>query len=124
MTALDTLIRRAWPHLRAAAFRGQTITYGELADRVGPPVTRRQVHRQLLTPLADACRRARLPCLAALVVRKDSGMPGAGYGPGRWADDLAACWAFPWPLEPDPRLLDQPARSPENTQRTLPSIDS
>ena len=52
---------------------------------------------------------AGLPDLAALVVRKDTGMPGGGWfdptagRPGRaWAEALAACFAHPWPARPDP----------------------
>lgn len=105
MVSLDELIRRAWPILRSAARAGHTVTYTELADEVGPPLNRRQVHRQLLTPLADCCRGAGLPCLAALVVRKDSRTPGSGYPEQVWAEDLAACWAFPWPAAPDKKLL-------------------
>lgn len=115
MLPLDELIRRAWPLFREAIRMGRTITYSELAGRVGPPLTRRQVHRQLLVPLSFRCRRAGLPDLAALVVRRDTGKPGIGWhGPHpdahpdrAWADALAACLAFPWPPEPDVRLLQE-----------------
>ncbi len=114
MVELDELIRRAWPVFREAIRMGRTITYSELAGRVGPPLTRRQVHRQLLVPLSDRCRKAHLPDLASLVVRKDTGMPGIGWhgpfpasDPDRaWADALAQCLAYPWPSRPDPRLLN------------------
>lgn len=113
MVELADLIRRAWPVFREAARMGRTITYTELAGRVGPPLTRRQVHRQLLAPLADRCRAAGLPDLSAMVVRRDTGMPGGGWhgpkpaaDPDRaWADALAACLAYPWPARPDARLL-------------------
>ncbi len=116
MVELSELIRRAWPLFREAARQGRTITYTELAGRVGPPITRRQVHRQLLSPLSVRCRRAGLPDLSALVVRKDSGQPGIGWHglePGAdaqraWAEALAECLAFPWPARPDPRLLHEP----------------
>jgi hypothetical protein len=95
------------------------VTYTELAGRAGPPLNRRHVHRQLLIPLSERCRRAGLPDLAALVVRKDTGMPGAGWhGPlpsadpeGAWAEALAAVFAYPWTGSLDPRLLaPRPAR--------------
>jgi hypothetical protein len=116
MADLADLIRRAWPVFREAARQGRTVTYTELAGRVGPPLTRRQVHRQLLTPLSLRCRRAGLPDLAALVVRRDTGRPGGGWhalepggDPDRdWAEALAECLAYPWPAAPDPRLLDGP----------------
>jgi hypothetical protein len=119
MFDLDAAIRRAWPVLREAIRMRRTVTYTELAGRAGPPLTRRQVHRQLLIPLSERCRRAGLPDLAALVVRKDTGMPGAGWhGPtGRsanpeadWADALAACFAHNWPTKLDARLLSGPSR--------------
>lgn len=106
-------IRRAWPVLFEAIRQRRTVTYSELAGRVGPPLNRRHLHRQLLIPLAARCRAAGLPDLCALVVRKDTGLPGAGwYDPmmaadpeGHWADALATCFAHPWKAHPDPRLL-------------------
>ena len=113
MFDLADAIRRAWPVFREAAREGRTITYTELAGRAGPPLHRRHVHRQLLIPLSARCRRAGLPDLAALVVRKDTGRPGHGWhgptpaaDPARaWADALAECLAYRWPARPDPRLL-------------------
>jgi hypothetical protein len=107
------MIQSAWPLFVKAVRQGQTITYSELAAGVGPPLTRRQIHRRLLIPLGELCRAAELPALAALVVRKDTGKPGGGWrGPGdqgdpdrAWAEDLAAVFAYPWPAKPDPRLL-------------------
>ncbi|MBX6313980.1 MAG: hypothetical protein IRY99_13845 [Isosphaeraceae bacterium] len=112
MPDLADLIRRAWPVFLEAIRMGRTITYTELAGRVGPPLHRRHLHRQLLTPLSARCRQIGWPDLAALVVRKDTGQPGAGWhGPrptadpaGTWAEALAACFAFRWPSQPDPRL--------------------
>lgn len=113
MVPLATLIERAWPIFREAARQGRTLTYTELAGWVGPPLNRRQVHRQLLVPLSMRCRAIGLPDLAALVVRRDTGKPGIGWDgphpdvdPDRaWAEALAACLAYPWPPRPDPRLL-------------------
>lgn len=106
-------LRRAWPVFVEAARTGRTVSYSELAGRAGPPLQQRQVHRQLLQPLGARCRDSGLPDLSALVVRKDTGLPGGGwYDPTRpaepmatWAEALAACFAYPWPREPDPRLL-------------------
>ena len=104
MPELADLIRRAWPLFREAARQGRTITYTELAGRVGPPLTRRQIHRQLLVPLSVVCRRAEVPDLSAFVVRKDTGRPGGGWNPTGggldWPDALAACFAYPWPPTP------------------------
>jgi hypothetical protein len=123
MTPLDDLIRRAWPIFREAARQARTLTYTELAGRVGPPLTRRQVHRQLLTPLSTLCRRCGLPDPAALVVRKDSGRPGGGFHAAYaatdpeacWSDQVAACWRWPWPPAPPDELL-RLARTPAGTR--------
>ncbi len=121
------MILRAWPLFVDSVRRGRTITYSELAARVGPPVTRRQVHRALLSPLSERCREAGLPALAALVVRKDTGMPGGGWDgestrgdPRRaWAEELAAVFAHPWGARPDPRLLRgaKPAKSARSPKK-------
>lgn len=124
MYNLDDAIRRAWPILREAIRMRRTVTYTELAGRAGPPLNRRNLHRQLLIPLSVRCRRAGLPDLAALVVRKDTGMPGGGWqGPrpesdfeGSWAAALEACLAHPWPTALDPRLLGPDSAEPKGTQ--------
>ena len=101
MTPFAEILRRAWPVFLEAVRMRRTITYSELAGRVGPPCTARAIHRQLLNPLSARCRRWGLPDLPALVVRKGSGMPGAGWfdpaEPGdpidRWAEAVARCHA-------------------------------
>src|SRR4051794_1408688 len=113
MDPLAESIRKAWPVFLEAIRMGRTITYSELAGRAGPPLHRRHIHRQLLIPPAERCRRAGLPNLAALVVRKDTGKPGTGWhgaspsadGDRAWAEALAECLAYRWPSRPDPRLL-------------------
>ncbi len=124
MAELEDLIRRAWPVLMEAIGMGRTLSYSELAGRAGPPLHHRHIHRQLLTPLSARCRRIGLPDLAALVVRKDTGLPGAGWFlPGGsadpeadWAEALAACYAYPWPRRPDPRLW-KPLQGPVKPTR-------
>jgi hypothetical protein len=116
----DEAVRRAWPVFREAARMGRTITYSELASQAGPPLNRRHVHRQLLTPLAARCRRAGLPDLSAMVVRKDTGLPGSGWfepttsadPEGDWAEALSECLAYRWPPQPDPRLFARFGRVP------------
>ncbi len=100
------------------------MSYSELAGRIGPPAHQRGIHRTLLTPVSERCRRAGLPDLAALIVRKDSGVPGGGwFAPyeghdgdplTRWAEALAACYHYAWPARPDPRLLAVPEDDPED----------
>ncbi|MEO6810294.1 MAG: hypothetical protein ABI353_14355 [Isosphaeraceae bacterium] len=122
------VLRRAWPVFLEAVRMGRTISYSELAGRTGPPCTCRQVHRQLLIPLSERCQKAGLPNLAALVVRKDSGMPGAGwYGtchsddPGRdWANAVDQCLNHRWPSRPDPRLLWPDGRPPRRHRGSEP----
>lgn len=116
MYNLADAIRKAWPILIEAARMGRTVTYTELAGRAGPPLNRRNLPRQLLVPLSARLRVLNLPDLSALVVRKDTGQPGAGWhGPfpaadpdAAWAAALADCFAHPWTARPDPRLLTDP----------------
>ena len=113
MPPFSELLRRAWPIFLEANRMRRTLTYSELAGRVGPPLTARAVHRQLLNPLSARCQRWGLPDLPALVVRKGSGTPGAGWfdpnTPGdpldHWAEAVARCHDHPWTTKPDPRLL-------------------
>jgi hypothetical protein len=111
---LAAILVRVWPLLREALRLRQTVTYSELAAWAGPPATRRNVHRLVLTPLAQRCRSAGLPDLSALVVRKESGRPGggwwAGHAPGAdvnavWAEALERCYAHAWTAALDPRLV-------------------
>lgn len=105
-------VRRAWPILLEAIRMRRTVSYSELAGRAGPPLHHRQIHRQLLLPLSARCRRAGLPDLSALVVRKDSGLPGGGWFPpdaagdplADWAEALESCFKHPWTARLDPRL--------------------
>ncbi len=121
MFDLDAAIRSAWPVLLEAIRQRRTVSYSELAGRAGPPLHHRHIHRQLLTPLAARCRAAGLPDLAALVVRKDSGLPGAGWfepenaadPEAAWAKALADCFAHRWPPLPDVRLLKPAPIGPE-----------
>ncbi len=113
MTTFADLLERAWPIFLEAARMRRTLTYSELASRVGPPLTARAVHRQLLNPLSSRCKRWGLPDLPALVVRKESGIPGSGWFDPRqngdpldnWSEAVARCYRHPWPKTPDPRLL-------------------
>jgi hypothetical protein len=114
MTPFAELLERAWPIFLEAVRMRRTLSYSELAGRVGPPLTARAVHRQLLNPLSSRCRLWDLPDLPALVVRKESGIPGSGWFdpalPGdpldRWREAVARCYQHRWPASPDSRLLD------------------
>lgn len=117
----DEMLALAWPILHEAIRQRRTLTYTELAGRIGPPATARAIHRQLLRPLSARCQRWGLPDLPALVVRKSSGVPGGGWfdppqpgepeSPlGRWVAEFRRCLDHPWSDRLDPRLLIDPER--------------
>ena len=104
-------MRQAWPVLWEAIGQGRTVSYTELAGRAGRPLHHRHIHRQLLREMSLRCRRAGLPDLAALVVRKDSGRPGSGWydlNPGgkrlpddpqeSWVEALTICLNYEWQI--------------------------
>jgi hypothetical protein len=113
MTPFSDLLNRAWPIFLEAVRMRRTLSYSELAGRVGPPLTARAVHKQLLNPLSIRCKRWDLPDLPALVVQKGSGVPGSGwFDPNLagdpldvWAEAVARCFEHRWTTKPDPRLL-------------------
>lgn len=113
MTPFAELLERAWPIFCEAVKMRRTLSYSELAGRVGPPLTARAIHRQLLNPLSARCRKWGLPDLPALVVRKGFGLPGSGwFDPNdggdpieTWAEAVERCYHHRWPTHPDPRLL-------------------
>ena len=115
MVPLDDAIRRAWPTLMEAVRTRRTLSYSELAGRMGAPFTGRAIHRQLLNGLSARCRAAGVPDLCALVVRKSTGKPGIGWGDPigldrrdpatRWAETVLACYYHRWPRAVDPRLV-------------------
>src|SRR5947209_3538637 len=112
MTPFADLLRRAWPVFLEAVRARRTLSYSELAGRVGPPLTARAVHRQLLNPLSSRCRRWDLPDLPALVVRKGSGLPGSGwFDPSstvdaldNWTEAVARWYRQRWAASPYPKL--------------------
>jgi hypothetical protein len=118
MIGFDDALARAWPILMEAVRERRTVSYSELADRAGKPLRGRSIHKQLLNRLSARCRAAGLPDLCALVVRKDSGMPGIGWhdhaglddrDPAtRWAEAVLACYDHRWPRTPDRRLMSPP----------------
>jgi hypothetical protein len=127
MSTFEDQFRRAWPLFLEAIRAGRTMTYSELADRLGPPITRRVVYRKFIAPLTERCRKAGLPNLAAMVVRKDTGKPGGDWaGPnastveeGSWAVTLQQCLTYPWPHRVD-RILFEGNRD-ESSERISPA---
>src|SRR5688500_220219 len=65
-----------WPVLALAARNRQILTYEILGQLVGMA---RQGLGQVLEPIQSYCLAERLPALTAIVVRKDSGLPGLGF---------------------------------------------
>ena len=75
-----TIYQRAlqiWPLLVCAAKDRRTYTYSKIAAELGMPKAAR-VMGHFLDPIYRYCEERRLPHLWALVVRKDTGLPGFG----------------------------------------------
>ena len=91
--------RRAWPHLVGAAGRGQKLTYGELARKIG---LHHRAAGWLLGVIQDYCAQNARPPLQALVVNKGTRIPGFGYvasprGGAAYRRALRAVFAHQWP---------------------------
>lgn len=125
--SFDDLMRQAWPVLWEAIRQGRTVTYTELAGRGGRPLHHRQLARQLLREMSLRCRKAGLPDLAALVVRRDTGKPGSGWwdlNPGRirgpedpeesWEEAFVACVNYPWKSTDVDSLTSVPKNRPKS----------
>lgn len=97
---------RAWPILTSTARRHQTLTYGEVADRLGmggsTPV------RIALWPLQDLCLEKGWPPLTSIVLNKRTRRPGPGFI--AWDGDLDEAhrevFAFDWHNKPRPFSKD------------------
>ena len=89
-----------WELLTAAAAAGRTLTYAQVAERIGGvPVG----VGQQLRPVESYCRRNGLPLLTALVVRKGSDRPGRhikGIGDPRQLQRRV--WSHDWSAVPNP----------------------
>ncbi|RKT43841.1 hypothetical protein [Thiocapsa rosea] len=85
-----------WAVLAWAARNRQTVTYVMLARLIGVPAAGLG---QLLEPIQSYCLIWDLPPLTILVVKQESGLPGAGFT-GASASDLARkqmeVFAFDW----------------------------
>lgn len=88
------LAYKIWPKLMILAEHRQTTTYKDLGALLG--VTG-QALRSLgypLDPIRYYCLQHDLPPLSALVVRKDSGLPGSGADADEM--DIDQVYAFNW----------------------------
>jgi hypothetical protein len=88
------LAHRMWPHLVILAGRRTTTTYQALGEQHGITGQALQNFARILAPIKYYCVQHGLPPLSALVVRKDSGLPGTGAE----ADDtdILAVYAYDW----------------------------
>ena len=88
------LARQIWPRLIVLAERRSTISYQSLGKPLGIGGQALQNFDRILAPIKYYCLRHGLPQLSALVVRKDTGLPGSGAE----ADDtdIAAVFAYKW----------------------------
>lgn len=68
--------RLAVPYLIECAQKGETITYGQLAEKIG------RHHRAgpyLLEHLLRVCQKLNIPTIGTLVVSQTTGLPGDGF---------------------------------------------
>jgi hypothetical protein len=95
---------RAWIILTSAAMNRQTVTYKHLSDRLGVPP---QGLGGILGHLLFFCRNQRLPPITALVVSKNGGKPGDGFGDqGNLDKDREKVFSYPWYDVQSPRADD------------------
>ena len=108
------LAHQIWPTLMVRAKRGETVTYQELGEPLGIRGQALQNFDRILAPIKYYCQQHSLPPLYALVVRKDTGLPGSGAE----ADDsdFSSVFAYDWyarrPLIPSEAELAAAIESP------------
>jgi putative restriction endonuclease len=110
---------RAWPALTTAASQGATITYAEIAGRIG--IHHRPV-RFVLSVIQDYCLTEKLPPLTILVVNQLLHQPGEGFI--AWdVDDLAEgyrrVYAYPWNVLDNPFGFADDGATPEQLARRI-----
>lgn len=88
------LAHKIWPRLVVLAERRSTITYQDLGAPLGITGQALQNFDRILTPIKRYCEQNDLPQLSALVVRKDSGLPGTGAEADE--TDIDAVFAYNW----------------------------
>ncbi len=78
---VEVRAQQVWVILIGAAANRQTLTYLDLALRMGFNENSRHILRQFLDPVSRYCQREDLPALTVLVVSEASGQPGVGLQP-------------------------------------------
>jgi len=91
------LAHQIWPKLIQLAHQRQTITYQDLGAPLGITGQALQNFDRILAPIKYYCRQNNLPPLSALVVRKNTGLPGSGAEADE--NDLQAVFAYNWQVE-------------------------
>ena len=91
--------RRAYRHLLKVTKKRGRITYGELAGLLG---LHHRAAAWFLGVIQQHCIEAGIPPLQAIVVNKQSRIPGAGYvaserGGSAYKRTLKRVYAFDWP---------------------------
>lgn len=71
------LAHKIWPRLMVLAEARSTITYQDLGESYGIRGQALQNFDRILAPIKYYCLKHGLPALNALVVRKDSNLPGS-----------------------------------------------
>ena len=95
-----------WPLLVCAARDRRTYTYREVADVLGMPKGWRAIGH-FLDPIFLYCEEKRLPPLWALVVRKDTGIPGYGpTNPEEVERERERAFVHDWSAEKTPGTAD------------------
>jgi hypothetical protein len=107
-----TAARQAWGILTGRARSGDTIAYGALGAELGGLHPLRQVP-QVLGVVERWCLDQGVPDLTAVVVGKESGLPGRDFfrqngwlelplaeQVDRWRQTKQAIQAYPWPADP------------------------
>jgi hypothetical protein len=88
------LAYKIWPKLMILAERRSTITYTDLGKPLGMHGQALQSFDRILNPIRHYCLQHDLPPLSALVVRKDSGLPGSGVEADEM--DIDRVYAYNW----------------------------
>lgn len=99
----DERAMRAWDVLAQVSASKQTITYSDLASKVGAPHPR--ACRFFLDLIQAYCMTNMLPPLTILVVNKGKSVPGEGFiAHDRSALDsgMASVWAYDWTKDGNP----------------------
>jgi hypothetical protein len=117
---MNKMLRIYWPILASlailalAAKSRQVLTYDIVAKLVGVP---RQGLGQVLDPIQSYCMMEGLPPLTILVVREDSGLPGAGFiAAADIPKTKIAVFAYDW--------LERGAPSPDALERAVAKMPS